>query len=166
MPIVLAIDLTFHEVARKVAPGTKQRKSATSVARAKLPSDAVFMTRFCKHHECDPDRCQQNSIYCLRDKDWCLRDKDGNHHAIDRETMRTSYAEIKEKVTDGENYEDVEDIEIPQHICHEILSRSKKRKADGNTGCRNCKTYAQARLNDWRSPEIQMTFWGSTARII
>ncbi|KAM3490547.1 hypothetical protein MY3957_006161 [Beauveria namnaoensis] len=133
MAITLAIDLTFHEAATTAAAGKKQRKSATSVARSKLPSDAVFMTRFYKRHECDAKSCRQNSMYCLKDKN-------GNHHAIDREKMRASYAEVKARVKEGEGFEDVEDIEIPLHFRREILSESRKRKANGDIGCRNCKT--------------------------
>lgn len=77
MVITLAIDLTFHEVTTTAASEEKQRKLATSVARSKLPTDAAFMARFYKHHECDARSCRQNSMYCLKDKD-------GNHHPCDR----------------------------------------------------------------------------------
>ncbi|KAJ2982300.1 hypothetical protein NQ176_g1473 [Zarea fungicola] len=133
MPIAVMIELTYHETSTTVAPGTRQRRSATTVARANLPSDAVFMTRFYNHHECNAKECRQNSMYCLKDRN-------GNHHGIDRETMRAIYLEVKQNIPEGENFEDVQDVEIPQHFRRDILSKSRKRKANGDIGCRNCKT--------------------------
>ncbi|EJP63495.1 uncharacterized protein BBA_07671 [Beauveria bassiana ARSEF 2860] len=75
MQITVMVDLTYYESSTTAATGAKRRKTATSKAREKLPSDAVFMTRYYKHHECN-GICRNKSMHCLKDKH-------GNHHPID-----------------------------------------------------------------------------------
>ncbi|TQV89972.1 hypothetical protein IF1G_11361 [Cordyceps javanica] len=95
MQITVMVDLTYYETSTKAATGAKRRKTATSKAREKLPSDAVFMTRFYKHHECN-GICRNKSMHCLKYKD-------GNYHPIDLETMRASCDAIKQRVGEDEN---------------------------------------------------------------
>lgn len=133
MPITLVIELTYQETEATTATRTKQRKSATNNQRAQLTTEAVFMTRVYTHHQCRVKSCRQNSMHCLVD------DK-GNHHAIDSETIRAIYIEIKKNMKEGESFEDVQNIEIPAELRSKILRMSKKRKANGDASCRSCKS--------------------------
>lgn len=132
MQITVMVDLTYYETLTKAATGAKQRKTATSKARAKLSSDAVFMTRVYKHHECN-GICRNKSMHCLKDKD-------GNHHPINLETMRAIYDDIKQRAGEDENFENVQDIEVPERFHRKIVGDSKKRKACSDIGSRNRKT--------------------------
>ncbi|KAM3490242.1 hypothetical protein MY3957_006481 [Beauveria namnaoensis] len=133
MPIVVMVELTYHETATAGAAEPRQRKTATTKARAKAPSDAVFMTRVYQQLQCMASSCKQNSTYCLQDKN-------RNHHAIDRDTMRAIYDRIKGGMKEGETFADVQEIVVPHDIREKILNASKKRKANGEIDCRNCKT--------------------------
>ncbi|KAJ6788121.1 hypothetical protein PWT90_07396 [Aphanocladium album] len=154
MQITVMVDLTYHETSTKAAAGAK-RRTTTSIARAKLRSDAAFMTRVYRHHECN-GICRNKSMHCLKDKD-------GNHHAIDLETMRVIYDEIKQRVGENENFEDVQDIEVPERFHRKIIGDSKKRKACADIDSRNRKTNSdrgdgyRERLEVPGNPEQKMT---------
>ncbi|KAF1730693.1 hypothetical protein CRV24_008763 [Beauveria bassiana] len=90
------------------------------------------MTRVHKHHECN-GICRNKSMHCLEDKD-------GNHHPIDLETMRAIYDDIKQRVGEDENFEDVQDIDVPERFHRRILSDSKMRKAYSDIDSHNRKT--------------------------
>lgn len=133
MLITVTIQLTYQETEATTATQTTQGNSATKRQRALLDAESIFMTRVYTYHEYRGGSCRQNSMHCLVD------DK-GNHHAIDSETMRTIYNEIKKNMKEGEKFEDVQNIEIPADIRNKILRMSKKRKANGDAGCRSCKS--------------------------
>ncbi|KFZ18368.1 hypothetical protein V501_01260 [Pseudogymnoascus sp. VKM F-4519 (FW-2642)] len=137
--VTFSMEFVYKEVTcdSTTAKGKKKKKNATEAQKLQRAADAGLWTRIYEHYRCRGKHCKQGPH--------CWSDERGNHHRLLPGQLEEIVRHIKDNMKEGETEEDVDiDIEIPSRILKNILDNSRKRKADGLTDCRHCKTRVSA----------------------
>ncbi|KFY68606.1 hypothetical protein V496_00949 [Pseudogymnoascus sp. VKM F-4515 (FW-2607)] len=137
--ITFSMELVYKEVTcdSTTAKGKKKKKSATEAQKLQRAADAGLWARVYEHYRCRGNYCKQGPH--------CWSDERGNHHSLLSGQLEDIVRHIKDNIKEGETEEDVNiDIEVPSKILKNVLDNSRKRKADGISNCRHCKTRVSA----------------------
>ncbi|KAF6783012.1 hypothetical protein CSOJ01_15944 [Colletotrichum sojae] len=144
--IIFGVELIYKEATGNVVATAKSKKkgqSATEAQKLQRAADAGLWARVYKHHRCRGKHCKQGPH--------CWLDERGNHHRLLPTHLEDIFNHIKGSMKEGEKEDDVDvNIEIPSRILGDILSNSRKRKAEDSIDCRGCRAHAssQGRLRD------------------
>ncbi|KFX85965.1 hypothetical protein V490_09296 [Pseudogymnoascus sp. VKM F-3557] len=137
--ITFSMELVYKEVTcdSTTAKGKKKKKSSTEAQKLQRAADAGLWARVYEHYRCRGNYCKQGPH--------CWSDERGNHHSLLSGQLEDIVRHIKDNIKEGETEEDVNiDIEVPSKILKNVLDNSRKRKADGISNCRHCKTRVSA----------------------
>ncbi|KAL0929587.1 uncharacterized protein CTRU02_215486 [Colletotrichum truncatum] len=142
--ITLSIEFIYREVTSEstTVKGKNKARSATAKQKLQRDAEAGLWARIYEKYRCRGENCRKGPH--------CWPDGRGYHHALLPKHLEPIAEYIKGTMKEGETEEDVNiDVEIPSRILGEVLSDSRKRKAEDSADCRSCKAYGRHRDAGW-----------------